>query len=482
MPLARVIAASAKAAEPVADWLAQHGYQVETAYPEEPRNQDCDFEIFVEQFSAAEALQHAQQLAERLNCDVLIAPGALQSLQPTVPESGPAPQVLHEPAPGVRHEPALQARHEVVPPAKPPAASEITKQSANPDEKASIPKSARKRRTLDVKKFSAFVWQFVSRFVSKTRASASDSLASLVSDSREHARKIGAQARELRQRSGPPVKYFSARFQEHLARARKDSSRFAVDGASYVSTSGHRLGTTLKGTVGDLRQRAQIGMRQLGAWSKQVRNDWRHRYEQRQQARLRAAAKAQITAEESLRELRAEPLDTAPAPQPVLSVKLTSPAVVNGRGETNHQPHASRERDWQMALVGAAIMASVIMFALGFFTRSADSAGPPVTAGAAQAVPKVVKATVGPAAVTAPSPSSQIESTLPAVETQPKPAAERDHAAHNRVRRAAGDNENDDLNDGEPDVVVRHFAPKTQPQSQPAGKTVAGVKQYSDME
>ena len=471
MPLARVIAASAKAAEPVADWLAQHGYQVETAYPEEPRNQDCDFEIFVEQFSAEEALQHAQQLAERLNCNVLIAPGALQSPQPDIPE--PAPQ--------------LQPKF--VLPAKPPAAPEITTKTVGVQENANVPRATGARRTPDVKEFSVFVRRFVSQFVSKPRARAAASVASFASVSHAHARKIGAQVKELEQRNGPPLKRFSVRAKEQLAQARRNSSRWLVDVASYVSTSGQRLGTSLKAAAGALRQGAQIGYRQLSAWSRTLRNDWRHRYEQRQQAKLRVAAQAQISAERSLRELQAEPSETmVPAPQPVLSVKLASPSVVNGNGEINHQPHASRERDWQMALVGAAIMASVIMFALGFFTRSADSAGATVTAGAPQAVPKVVKATVGPAAAGTASPSLQsahIESALPPaanVEAQPKPTAGGDRAAHTRVRAAARSTENDDINDGEPDVVVRHLTPKTQQQSAAPAKTVAGVKQYSDME
>src|SRR5438105_14622265 len=102
MPLVRVIAASAKTAEPVAQWLAQHGYQVETAYPEEPRNPNCDFEISVEQLSPAEALLHAQQLADALACDVLVAPGALQSLEPAVAESGPVLPVETETVAPVR--------------------------------------------------------------------------------------------------------------------------------------------------------------------------------------------------------------------------------------------------------------------------------------------------------------------------------------------------------------------------------------------
>ena len=177
MPLARVIAASAKAAEPVADWLAHHGYQVETAYPEEPRNQDCDFEIFVEQFSAAEALQHAQQLAERLNCNVLIAPGALQSLPPAVPE------------------PQLQPKF--VPPAKPPALQKITTKSVSAQENARVARTTRARRTPNVKEFSVFVRRFVSQFVSKPSARAAASVASFASVSHAHARKIGAQVREL---------------------------------------------------------------------------------------------------------------------------------------------------------------------------------------------------------------------------------------------------------------------------------------------
>lgn len=95
LPLARVFAASARAAAPLAELLAQHGYRIQVVNPDEQpapgSKEPCALEINIEQLPPAEAEQRAHYLAERLGCDVLVASAALAGLRAV--EAEPAPHI-----------------------------------------------------------------------------------------------------------------------------------------------------------------------------------------------------------------------------------------------------------------------------------------------------------------------------------------------------------------------------------------------------
>src|SRR5215467_4536358 len=85
--LARIRTDSPSQVSHVAEALRRRGYQVEIVAPDISGQGFAEIEIAAEFLPAQEALAQAQRLAEKLGCDLLIAPGALDSIRPVRSEA-----------------------------------------------------------------------------------------------------------------------------------------------------------------------------------------------------------------------------------------------------------------------------------------------------------------------------------------------------------------------------------------------------------
>lgn len=357
LPLARVFAASAQAAAPLAELLAQHGYRIQVVNPDEQPapggDEPCELEISIEELPPAEAVERARYLAEQLGCDVLVASGALAGLRAMEAEPG-----------------ALSAQPEVHTPAEVPADGVLGEKDA------STPRPALWER-LEPRLRSAREWM---------QRTAEVTVQGIV-----------ALAAAVRQRSAPALRSLAAQ--------------------------------------------TQAGAQELGSLMAAAFSGLRRRY-----TAQRARAQAQ----------RERAAATRPALVPRTAISTQS-----------RSPRNPRERDWQMAVAGAAIMATIIMFALGMLSNSTQSSVPAVKV-MAQPAAKIIGPAVVNARTLAPSAPAKSERVPTANAAKPHPST------------AFALPTNDDTD--EQDVVVRRFASPAPRPTHPQGRTVARVKQYSDIE
>ena len=85
--LARIRTHSPSEVSHIADALRKRGYEVEVVPADFEAHAAAELEIATQSFPAREALAQAQRLADELNCDLLIAPGALDSIRVVEPEA-----------------------------------------------------------------------------------------------------------------------------------------------------------------------------------------------------------------------------------------------------------------------------------------------------------------------------------------------------------------------------------------------------------
>jgi hypothetical protein len=79
MALARIFSRSPEQTTALSQQLQQHGYKVEVLSPDEAPTTLADLEIQLEACDPADVLRRAAELAARLQCDIAVAPGALQA-------------------------------------------------------------------------------------------------------------------------------------------------------------------------------------------------------------------------------------------------------------------------------------------------------------------------------------------------------------------------------------------------------------------
>jgi hypothetical protein len=115
--LARIRTNSPSEVSQIADALRKRGYEVEIVPANFEAHAAAELEIAAESFPAQEALAQARGLADELKCDLLIAPGALDSIRIVEPEA--------------EHQvPFAEAQQAAVPPAVADAAIEQVAQVA----------------------------------------------------------------------------------------------------------------------------------------------------------------------------------------------------------------------------------------------------------------------------------------------------------------------------------------------------------------
>lgn len=111
MALARIFSRYPEQTTTLSQQLLQQGYKVEVLSPDEAPATLADLEIQLEVCDPAEVLLRAAELAERLNADIAVAPGALVTAPPEAPaavqESTPPPRTLAVTA--ATPEPAIKA-------------------------------------------------------------------------------------------------------------------------------------------------------------------------------------------------------------------------------------------------------------------------------------------------------------------------------------------------------------------------------------
>ena len=378
LPLARVFAHSAQAAAPLAELLAQHGYRIQIVNPDEHPapggGGPCDLEVSIEQLAPAAAVERAQQLAEQLGCNVIVASGALAGLRP----------LENQPELPPREPEADYVQAEVI--AEPPMDARFELSSEEPDEIAELPTEPDPPREK-----GPSVWQ---QLAPRLQQASSVTVRGLQSAARSSA----AFASDAQRKSGPVI-------------------------ASLVKHA--RAGA---GELVDMSAAAASGLRQ--------------KYQERQE-RVRLAKK----------ERAAQAVGQA----------LATPIVSSPQSIEAQPKRLAREQDWQLAVAGAAIIATVIMFALGVLCNSSQSSSPAVKV-ITQPAAKIIGPAVVNASTVTPRPLTKSEPTQ-ARTAKPRPA---------RASSALPASDEDD------DVVVRNFARPQSPRTQT--KTVAGVKQYSDLQ
>jgi hypothetical protein len=97
MALARIFSRSPEQTTALSQQLQQLGYTVEVLSPDDAPATLADLEIQLEVCDPADVLRRATELAARMQCDIAVAPGALQAGTPaqvTVPADEPTPKAL----------------------------------------------------------------------------------------------------------------------------------------------------------------------------------------------------------------------------------------------------------------------------------------------------------------------------------------------------------------------------------------------------
>src|SRR5579864_3156894 len=220
-----------------------------------------------------------------------------------------------------------------------------------------------------------------------------------------------------------------------------------------VSPYLHRSLSAAQSGVRIVARNSAAGVHQFGTLSAGAARGLRHRFDG--YVAERRAKQAAAAAEGAKRQ-----------PLPPVELSVARSAVVEAPRQIEPR-RFSRERDWQMAVAGAAIMATIIMFALGVFSNSLQSSSP-----AAKIIAQPAARLVGPAVVSASTLAPQ--ASAPA---KRKPALMVSSSKPRPSTVASIPNDDDDQ-----DVVVRHFAATNAPKQDIASKTSAGVKQYSDLQ
>lgn len=91
MALARIFSRSPEQTTILSQQLQQQGYTVEVLSPDDAPATLADLEIQLEVCDPADVLRRATELAARLQCDIAVAPGALQAKPSLAQASAPSP-------------------------------------------------------------------------------------------------------------------------------------------------------------------------------------------------------------------------------------------------------------------------------------------------------------------------------------------------------------------------------------------------------
>jgi hypothetical protein len=125
MALARIFSRYPEQTTALSQQLQQQGYKVEVLSPDEAPSTLADLEIQLEVCDPADVLRRAAELAARLQCDIAVAPGALQP-EPSPAQVTAALSPPEEPAP-----PALVSESQA-PSAEPVAVAASSKEAHQP--------------------------------------------------------------------------------------------------------------------------------------------------------------------------------------------------------------------------------------------------------------------------------------------------------------------------------------------------------------
>ena len=434
MALARIITHHPEDAAEVREALQRRGYWVEIISPSEIPDSPAELEISLDRASLEQALATARDSG----VPILLAPGTVTE---PVQETSQPVSVPPEPSAVAEAPPPLQA-----PPAEPFVAAQIAMEPFVAAEEAPTEPLAD---------------------AEEIEAEPSDSFEALASRAMAWLAATGASCARILIRASQSTA-------QHAGRLSRASARRGIAGAAsgrtWLRTQAPRL-QKVGGIVGRgavvalvfaghaLVLLARISVLAMQAAAKQAaaaRTALEARRQERQAARRSLAVLTQNS--------------RAPVAAPISSDLVWHSRTTIAAAELPRptRPRSGRQRDWEIALAGGALAASLLMLAFGLFGTQAPDSQVSAAAPALKQKPARVSAAATPTLShpkTSLPPSAALPQSDQPVGTTP--------TQQQRVKRSrsADNSEPDDYGD---EVVVRHFTPV-----KPV-RTGDGVKHISD--
>ena len=434
MALARIITHHPEDAAEVREALQRRGYWVEIVSPAEIPDGPAELEISLDRASLEQALATARDSG----VPTLLAPGAVSE---PVQETSQSVSVPPEPSAVAETPPPVQA-----PPAEPFVAAEIaTERFVAAEEAPTEPMTD----------------------AEEIEAEPSDSFEALASRAMAWLAATGARLGGTLSSESRSVAQYATRF---TISASKRAAAGATSSQEWLRSQAPRLqkvgGVVGRGTVVALgfaghalvllARISVLGMQAAARQAAAARAAFEARRRERQAARRSLAVLTQNS--------------RAPVSEPISSdlVWHSRTAIAPTELPRPTRPRSGRQRDWEIALAGGALAASLLMLAFGLFgTQAPDSQ-------VSAAAPALKQKTARVSAAATPTLSHPKTSLSPsaALPQSDQPAGTTPAQQQRAKRSRSADNsEPDDYGD---EVVVRHFTPV-----KPV-RTGDGVKHISD--
>src|SRR5438552_1585906 len=434
MALARIITHHPEDAPDVRDALQRRGYWVEVVSPSEIPDSRAVLEISLDRASLEQALATARDSG----MPILLAPGAVSD---PIQETSQPVSVPPEPSAVAETPPPVQA-----PPAEPFVAAEIATERlvAAEEARTELPADAEEIEAEPSDSFEALASRAMA-WLAATGASCAGILIRASQSTAQHAGRVG---RASARRGIAGAASGRTWLRSQAPRLQKVGVIVGRGTVVALGFAGHAL--VLLARISVLAMQATA--RQAAA----ARTAFEARRRERQDARRTLAVLTQNS--------------RAPVSAPISSDLVWHSRTTIAAAEVPKptRPRSGRQRDWEIALAGGALAASLLMLAFGLFGTQAPDSQVSAAAPALKQKTARVSAAATPTLShpkTSLSPSAALPQSDQPVGTTP--------TQQQRVKRSrsADDSEPDDYGD---EVVVRHFTPV-----KPV-RTGDGVKHISD--
>src|SRR5438874_5045702 len=420
MALARIITHHPEDAAEVREALQRRGYWVEIVSPSEILDSPAELEISLDRASLEQALAAARDSG----VPTLLAPGAVTE---PVQETRQPVSVPPEPSAVAETPPPVQA-----PPAEPFVAAEIaTEPFAAAEEAPTEPLTAAEE--IEAEPSDSFE-ALASRAMAWLVATGASCAGTLIRASQSTAQHAGRLSRASARRGIAGAASGRTWLRAQAPRLQKVGGIVGRGTVVALGFAGHAL--VLLARICVLAM--QAAARQAAA----ARAAFEARHRERQAARRSLAVLTQNS--------------RAPVAAPISSdlVWHSRTAIAPTELPRSPRPRSGRQRDWEIALAGGALAASLLMLAFGLFgTQAPDSQ-------VSAAAPALKQKTARVSAAATPTLSHPKTGLSPsaALPQSDQPVSGTGPVQQQRVKRSrsADDSEPDDYGD---EVVVRHFTP-----------------------
>jgi hypothetical protein len=488
MPLARIITRLPQETAALAEYLRTQGYTVETVSSYDGDSSTlADLEISAEQYSLADAMTRARELAAQ-GWDIMVSPGVINP----APLEAPA-EIELKPAAELNPEAILESQQGPAPMEAVPLESSIevplpeALMTAAPMETVPTARRPRMKMTRNWNR----AWTQATRVAWSNAAQRAFVVLG----------KITAAAAYLWQTSKREAARFATRLQEFGSAQRAQSALLAANMAAKMKEirrlKEEREALETAARLRHMESERETRIRQAHEREERARLLQLEAERESQRRAEHAAQQRQIQTEAEAARIpelqRQMQMESERESQPHTELPSSSESIHRAQAPANGNQYAanlrrrsSRQQDWQMAFAGAGAAAVVLIVAFGVLgaRRPAEKFAP--THAVEQQLP-FGAATIRPAASTirpntAPPPvakanspaarsASPVEGTAPRLVTTVATSS----------RKRTSTLPNNDSGDDE-EVVVRHFAPLRAPARPATKKSADGVKHYSDLD